>query len=377
MAHAMALDVVSPVVQTRPALLDLTPDQWKALLAERRQPPMRAKQLRRWMLQARATGFDEMSDLPKALREELARDFVVFGTSVEKHQRSTDDTHKLVLKLHDGKFIECVLIQDDGRATACISTQVGCAMGCVFCASGLNGVARNLTSAEILEQLIRLRNLTITEDEKTASRSEMAARLTHIVVMGMGEPLANLDNLLEALAVAGDEDGLGIGARHVTISTVGLPAKIRALAKLNKQYHLAVSLHAPNDELRTEIVPTNAKTGIADILAAADDYFAETGRQVTYEYVVLGRQNDQLLHARQLVGLLRGRKAHVNLIPWNDVEGLPFRKPDPDDLAAFIDTIRKAGISVKVRKRKGAEIDAACGQLRRKVEQAQAGTLAP
>jgi 23S rRNA (adenine2503-C2)-methyltransferase len=377
MANAMALEVVSPVEQTRPALLDYTPDQWKAWLAERRQPPMRAKQLRRWMLQARATSFDEMSDLPKALREELAREFVVFGTSVVKHQLSTDDTHKLVLKLHDGKFIECVLIQDDGRATACISTQVGCAMGCVFCASGLNGVARNLTSAEILEQLIRLRNLTINEEEKTASRSEMATRLTHIVVMGMGEPLANLDNLLEALAVAGDEEGLGIGARHVTISTVGLPAKIRALAKVNKQYHLAVSLHAPNDELRTEIVPTNAKTGIADILAAADDYFAETGRQVTYEYVVLGRQNDQLLHARQLVRLLRGRKAHVNLIPWNDVEGLPFKKPDPDDLAAFIDTIRKAGISVKVRKRKGAEIDAACGQLRRKVEQAKADTLAP
>jgi 23S rRNA (adenine2503-C2)-methyltransferase len=370
MAHALALDVVSHVAAPRPALLDFTPDQWKAWLAERKQPPMRARQLRRWMLQARATGFDEMSDLPKGLRDELTREFVVFGTSVEKHQHSSDDTHKLVLKLADSKFIECVLIQDDGRATACISTQVGCAMGCVFCASGLNGVARNLTSAEILEQLVRLRNLTITEEEKTRTRSEMAPRLTHIVVMGMGEPLANLDNLLEALAVAGDKDGLDIGARHITISTVGLPAKIRALAKVNKQYHLAVSLHAPNDELRTEIVPTNAKTGIADILAAADDYFAETGRQVTYEYVVLGRQNDQPVHARQLVGLLRGRKAHVNLIPWNEVDGLPFLRPDPDDLTGFIDTIRKAGISVKVRKRKGAEIDAACGQLRRKVEQA-------
>ena len=195
-----------------------------------------------------------------------------------------------------------------------------------------------------------------------------ATRLTHIVVMGMGEPLANLDNLLAALAVAGDKDGLGIGQRHVTISTVGLPAKIRALADKDLQYHLAISLHAPNDPLRTEIVPTNSKTGIPDILAAADYFFERTGRQVTYEYVVLGKQNDQSQHARQLVGLLKGRKAHVNLIPWNDVPGLPFRRPTDDDLRGFIDTVRKAGISVKVRKRKGADIDAACGQLRRSAE---------
>ncbi len=198
--------------------------------------------------------------------------------------------------------------------------------------------------------------------------SSFATRLTHIVVMGMGEPLANLENLLAALATAGEKDGLGIGQRHVTISTVGLPAKIRALADRDMQYHLAISLHAPNDALRTEIVPTNSKTGIPEILAAADYFFEKTGRQVTYEYVVLGRQNDQPPHARQLVGLLKGRKAHVNLIPWNEVNGLPFRRPDDDDLRGFIDTVRKAGISVKVRKRKGSDIDAACGQLRRSAE---------
>ena len=185
-------------------------------------------------------------------------------------------------------MIECVLIQDEGRATACISTQVGCGMGCVFCASGLNGVVRNLTAGEIVEQLVRLRNLT----DPNTTNPERAPRLTHIVVMGMGEPLANLDNLLAALAVAGDKDGLGIGARHITISTVGLPAKIRRLADLGKQYHLAVSLHAPNDALRTRIVPTNDKTGIPAILEAADDFFEKTGRQVTYEYVVLGGLND-------------------------------------------------------------------------------------
>jgi 23S rRNA (adenine2503-C2)-methyltransferase len=228
-------------------------------------------------------------------------------------------------------------------------------------------VDRNLTSGEIVEQLVRMRNLT----DANTTDPDRAPRLTNVVVMGMGEPLANLENLLSALAVAGDLNGLGIGQRHVTISTVGLPAKIRALADRDLQYHLAISLHAPNDELRTEIVPTNSKTGIPDILAAADYFFEKTGRQVTYEYVVLGRQNDQQPHARQLVGLLKGRKAHVNLIPWNEVGGLPFRRPDDDDLRAFIDTVRKAGISVKVRKRKGADIDAACGQLRRSAEARQ------
>jgi 23S rRNA (adenine2503-C2)-methyltransferase len=302
-----------------------------------------------------------MTDLPKGLREDLAASFSVFGTRVDKHLVSTDGTHKLLLRLTDDALIECVLIQDQGRATACVSTQVGCGMGCVFCASGLNGVARNLSSGEIVEQLVRLRNLT----EATTTDPERATRLTHIVVMGMGEPLANLESLMVALTVAGDKDGLGIGQRHVTISTVGLPAKIRALADRDMQYHLAISLHAPNDDLRTEIVPTNTKTGIPDIMAAADYYFERTGRQVTYEYVVLGKQNDQPQHARQLVGLLKGRKAHVNLIPWNAVDGLPFRRPTDDDLRGFIDTVRKAGISVKVRKRKGSDIDAACGQLRR------------
>jgi 23S rRNA (adenine2503-C2)-methyltransferase len=285
-------------------------------------------------------------------------------------------------------MIESVLIQDDGRATACVSTQVGCGMGCVFCASGLNGVVRNLTAGEIVEQLVRLRNLTPQppslgrKGEKEASSppsfpgkgvgglgsSMLATRLTHIVVMGMGEPLANLENLLEALAVAGDKNGLGIGARHITISTVGLPVKIQKLSEVGKQYSLAVSLHAPNDELRTRIVPTNDKTGLDAILAAADEFYAKTGRQVTYEYVVLGGLNDRPEHARQLAGLLAGRKAHVNLIPWNDVEGLAYHRPQDDDLQNLIDTLRKSGVSVKVRKRKGSEIDAACGQLRRKVE---------
>jgi 23S rRNA (adenine2503-C2)-methyltransferase len=352
--------------QPLPGILDVPAESLRAWLADRRQPPMRVNQIRRQVLANRATTFEEMSDLPKELRAELAANFAVFSTRVEKHLFApSDDTHKLVLRLSDGGLIECVLIQDDGRATACVSTQVGCGMGCVFCASGLNGVVRNLTAGEIVEQLVRLRNLT----DANTTNPERATRLTHIVVMGMGEPLANLDNLLAALAVAGDKNGLGIGQRHVTISTVGLPAKIRRLAEVGKQYHLAVSLHAPNDALRTRIVPTNDKTGISAILQAADEFYEKTGRQVTYEYVVLGGLNDGATHAKELAHLLAGRKAHVNLIPWNDVEGLPYRRPADADLQRLIDTLRKAGVSVKVRKRKGAEIDAACGQLRRRAEQ--------
>jgi 23S rRNA (adenine2503-C2)-methyltransferase len=229
-------------------------------------------------------------------------------------------------------------------------------MGCVFCASGLDGVARNLGAGEILEQLVRLRNL-LPADE----------RLTNVVVMGMGEPLANLDNLIAALDVATHKDGLAIGARHVTVSTVGLPQKMRRLAELGKQYHLAVSLHAPNDELRTRIVPTNDKTGIRDILDAADYFFEKNGRRVTFEYVLLRDLNDRPEHARALSRLVGGRCAHVNLIPFNDVAGLPYRRPTDEAVAAFVRRLRQDGLSVRVRKRKGSEIDAACGQLRRSV----------
>lgn len=326
-------------------------------LAEHNEPPLRLKQIRRQILANRAESFAAMTDLPKSLREALEKEWSVFGSAIDKHHIAADGTHKLLLRLHDGGLIECVLLSEADRRTACISTQVGCGMGCVFCASGLDGVARNLTSGEILEQLIRLRNLLPAEE-----------RLTHVVVMGMGEPLANLDALLDALAVAGRKDGLDIGARHITISTVGLPTKMRKLAECGKQYHLAVSLHAPHDDLRNRIVPTNDKVGLAAIMAAADEFQAKTGRQVTYEYVLLGGVNDTPREAKQLANLLRGRGGHVNFIPFNAVEGLPFRRPDEAAIERMTATLKQAGISVKVRKTKGGDIDAACGQLRRRAE---------
>jgi 23S rRNA (adenine2503-C2)-methyltransferase len=341
----------------RRGLLDLSPPELRAWMDAQGQPPMRARQVRRWILAGRAESFEQMTDLPQGLRPALAAEFAPLGTRIAHHAEAGDGTHKLLLRLQDEQAVECVLIQEDNRHTACISTQVGCGMGCVFCASGLNGVARNLTAGEILEQLVRLRNL-LPPDQ----------RLTHIVVMGMGEPLANLDALLIVLEAAGAKDGLGIGARHVTISTVGLPQKIRRLADLGKQYHLAVSLHAPNDQLRTRIVPTNDKTGLEAILAAADYFFERTGRQVTYEYVLLQGINDSVESARDLAGLLKGRQAHVNLIPFNEVEGLPYKRPTAQAQAGFMALLRAKEISVKVRKRKGSSIDAACGQLRRRVE---------
>jgi len=353
----LPLDQGPPAAPADRAILDASPDALAAWLAERGEKPLRARQLRRWLVAGRAESFDQMTDLPRDLRADLAADWTPFGTTIARRQVASDGTQKLLLRLHDGRLIECVLIPEADRRTACVSTQVGCGMGCVFCASGLDGVARNLSPGEILEQLVRLRNLLQPNE-----------RLTNVVVMGMGEPLANLDDLLAALAVAGHKDGLNIGQRHVTISTVGLPAKMRRLADLNKQYHLAVSLHAPNDELRNRIVPTNTKTGIADIVAAADYFLATTGRQVTYEYVLLGGLNDGPVEARQLAGLLRGRQAHVNLIPFNDVPGLPYRRPAAGVQQTFVDALRRAGVSAKVRKRKGADIDAACGQLRRAVE---------
>ena len=213
------------------------------------------------MFEGRAESFEAMSDLPKALRAELAAEFQLWTSKVARHLQSADGTEKLLLELADGGQIECVLLRDDDRRTICISTQVGCAMGCVFCASGLDGVDRNLTTGEIVEQMLLLQRLLPAEE-----------RLSNIVVMGMGEPLANLDNLLPALDEASADDGLGIGHRRITISTVGLPKQLHRLCELNTRYHLAVSLHAPNDELRNEIVPVNKNIGLAEILAAADRY---------------------------------------------------------------------------------------------------------
>jgi 23S rRNA (adenine2503-C2)-methyltransferase len=341
----------------RCAVLSASVEAWNGWMADRGHPAYRARQLLNWVIRRRAESFELMSDIPKSLRKQLAADWVVFGSQVAYRDVAPDGTDKLVLKCQDGRLIECVLMAEGSRRTVCLSTQVGCGMGCVFCASGLRGVVRNLSVDEILEQALRLRNL-LPPDQT----------VTHVVVMGMGESLANLDNLIAALdRLCSAMDGLGISQRRVTISTVGLPERIRRLASLSRQYHLAVSLHAPTESLRNALVPVNESIGLDAVIAAADAYFRETGRQVTYEYVLLRGVNDQEDHAEALSRLLVARGAHVNLIPYNPVAGLPFERPDAEAIKRFVAILGRSNVSVTVRKTKGRAIDAACGQLRRRL----------
>lgn len=324
---------------------------WLGELGER---PFRQTQIRQWLFGRRAEDFAEMTDLPAALRSRLADHFTLWSSKVVAHQQADDGTEKLLLQLHDGGRIECVLLRDGVRRSICISSQVGCAMGCVFCASGLDGVERNLTVGEMLEQMLRLQRLLPPEE-----------RLSHIVVMGMGEPLANLQALLAALDEATDTRGLGISPRRITISTVGLPPAIRQLAAKNSRYNLAVSLHAPDDALRNQLVPVNKNIGIEEILSAADEYFEKSGRKLTFEYVLLGGINDSPAQAHRLATILRTRTALLNVIPYNPVAGLPFKTPQPEAIRRFREILEGAGVTLMIRQRKGDAIQAACGQLRR------------
>jgi 23S rRNA (adenine2503-C2)-methyltransferase len=341
----------TPMSQT--PILKLDASELADWCAAQGEPAYRARQVLRWIYQRRAQSFEQMTDLPRQFRAALADRFAILSSTVETVRATADDTRKLLVRLTDGQAVECVLMAEAERRTVCVSTQVGCGMGCVFCASGLDGVLRNLEAYEIVEQFLHARNLLGVDEH-----------LTHAVIMGMGEPLANLDNLLAALDVVCSPDGLKLSQRHVTISTVGLPPRIRQLADAGRGYHLAVSLHAPDDELRNRLVPPSAKIGIGAVLEAADYFATRTGRQVTYEYVLLRDVNDSSEQARALARRLATRQVHVNLIPYNPVAGLPYATPRSESVHEFAETLRRAGLSVKVRKTKGRKIDAACGQLR-------------
>lgn len=329
----------------------------KPWLQRQQQPAFRYGQILHWLFARRAGEFSEMTDLPQSLRAALQEHFQLWTTEISTHKTAADGTEKLLLRLADHHQVECVLLRDGPRRTICISTQVGCAMGCVFCASGLAGVKRNLSHDEIVQQMLRLQRL-LPPDE----------RLSHIVVMGMGEPLANLDQLLPALDWAHREQGLGISARRITISTVGLPTSIDRLARLAVPYQLAISLHASNDQLRNRLVPVNKNVGLAAIMESADRYFAVSGRRLTFEYVLLAGVNDRAEDASQLAKLLSGRNALLNVIPYNSVAGLPYATPSAATVSRFCGSLTSRGIQVQIRQRKGDEIDAACGQLRRSVD---------
>ena len=318
-------------------------------------PAFRGEQVRRWVFARKTTDFAQMTNLSLDLRKNLAENYDIFCGKIIAHKKSGDRTEKLLIEWPDGHRVECVLLRDDrNHRTACISTQVGCAMGCLFCASGLDGFVRNLTRGEILEQILRLNQLLPNTE-----------RLTHLVIMGTGEPLLNLSSLLPALEEVTANDSLDLSKRRVTISTVGIPKGIDQLAELAATYRLAVSLHAPNDAIRNKIVPQNRHTGITEIMAATDRFFRTSGRRVTFEYVMIDQINDQPEHARELVRLLKHQTAIVNLIPFNVVAELPYQTPSTAAVQTFVNLLEQGGIDVKIRYKKGDPIDAACGQLRR------------
>ncbi|MBL8695741.1 MAG: 23S rRNA (adenine(2503)-C(2))-methyltransferase RlmN [Planctomycetes bacterium] len=312
--------------------------------------PFHARSLSRWVLQRGIDRFERATDLPKPLIASLDTEFVPLESTLAEEKRAPDGTHKLLLKLRDGETVETVWMpQREGAATVCISTQVGCPMACRFCASGLAGVVRNLEAHEIVEQLVHARRV---------------GPVGRIVVMGIGEPTLNLEATLAALSRATSPEGLGISARKITISTVGIPDRIRELAKCDRPYTLALSLHAPDDALRHDLIPTARKWTIADLMEATREYFNASGREVTYEYALLGGVNDRESHALALVRLLQGERGCVNLIPYNSVRDTEFRRPTEADVYAFRDTLRRHGVPATVRWSKGLAADAACGQLR-------------
>jgi 23S rRNA (adenine2503-C2)-methyltransferase len=312
-----------------------------------------------------------MTDLPAGLRARLREETQIELLAPVAETASRDgNTVKTLFRLHDGQLIETVLMQYDRRRTVCISSQAGCAMGCVFCATAQMGLQRNLTAGEIVAQVLYFERWLRRQREDTASAAAGATPgtgVTNVVVMGMGEPLANYQNLWQALRTLTDAAGYNMGARKITVSTVGLVPGIDRFAEEDLQVNLAVSLHAPNDDLRSLLVPVNHRYPIAEVMAACRRYVARTRRRISFEYAMMRGINDSQELAEQLAGLLQGMLCHVNLIPLNPVAGSPYQPSRREDVDAFVETLRGRGIPVTLRVRRGIDIDAGCGQLRARV----------
>lgn len=333
-------------------LLDLAPAdaerELRAFAEANGHPPYRGGQVVPHLWMKPVGSFAEMTDLPIAFRVLLAQHFTLPRLALETEQRSADGTRKFLFRMHDGQAIETVAIPDRDRMTFCISSQAGCALQCSFCATGAMGFARNLAVHEIAGQVRELALL------------DPPVRATNIVFMGMGEPMMNWPSVDQVLTVLNDAKGLGIGARHITVSTVGILPGIVALGRRKEQFRLALSIHAPSDELRQTLMPVNTKYPLANVIAAA----AAFDRRVTFEYVMLGGVNDQPDHADQLAALARRCKAFVNLIPLHPGGALGFTPTTPEAIAKFARRIRNAGVEIAIRKSRGIDIAAACGQLR-------------
>ena len=372
-----------------PDIKSLTSDELKTQFAAWKQPAYRVGQLLEWLYAHRVVAWDAMTNLPRPLREKLRESFSLQTPELVRRQGAAtaegepDTTQKFLWRLHDHSLIESVLIpanpalygDTSDRHTLCVSTQVGCAYGCKFCASGLDGWKRNLTPDEIVEQVLAIERRAAGDKGRVPETGAASPVTRHpsrvvdnLVVMGMGEPLANYDNLLQALKILNAPWGGGIGARKITISTSGLAPQIRRLAAEPMQFRLAISLHGATDEVRNRIMPVNRKYPLKELIAACEEYQGQKGRMITLEYILIAGVNDAIEQARPLAALAKKLFAKVNLIPYNRVEGLPWERPAEAVCEAFQAALEKQKVPTTLRREKGHDIDAACGQLRLKTE---------
>ena len=326
------------------------------LVVDLNQPKFRALQLFKW-LQSGVQGFDEMTNIPISLRERLNEiGYIATVKPLKRYVSQIDGTIKYVYELYDGELIESVLMKYEHGYTVCISTQVGCRMGCKFCASGLFGLTRNLTASEMLAQI-------------TYAQRDNNIRISNVVMMGMGEPLDNFDNSIRFLKLVSDENGLNIGLRHISLSTSGVVSGIKRLAEYNLPITLSISLHAPNDEIRNRTMPVNKKWNIDALLSACREYQKVTTRRISFEYALIEGINDSDACAKELVTRLKGIMCHVNLIPANPVKENTFKKPDRKAIIAFQKKLESLGLNATIRRTLGADINASCGQLKKKTKE--------
>lgn len=330
-----------------------TEKQIKEYLTSVGEKPFRASQIIEWLYRHKISSFDEITNMKKSFIEILKRDFSLDRLELVTRQDSIDGTIKFLFRLSDGNLIETVLMSHDYGYSVCVTTQVGCNMGCVFCASGMKKKLRNLETHEIVLQILTVSMLT-------------NLRVSHVVVMGIGEPFDNYDNVLDFLKIINHPLGLEIGARHITVSTCGLVNKIYDYADFDLQVNLAISLHAPNDEIRNQIMPINKAYPLAELKKAIAYYINKTNRRVTLEYILLKDLNDKKEHANELANLIHGMNVYINLIPYNEVKEKPFKRSTQESMHAFYDQLKKRSLNVTLRKEQGSDIDAACGQLRSK-----------
>ncbi len=339
-------------------LKSMTQPEIGAVLKELGQPAFRAKQVFSWLHKG-VRSYDEMTNLPKALRDVLAEKYPICPpVPVRKQESQRDGTIKYLWQLSDGNCVETVLMRYHYGNTVCISTEVGCLMGCAFCASTLGGLVRRLEPFEMLDQVL-------------FTQLDSGLPVSHIVLMGIGEPLDNLENVLRFLELVNSPEGMNISMRHISLSTCGLVPKIDQLASHKLQISLAISLHGPNDEIRNKIMPVNKAYPVAQLLEACRRYYALTGRRIHFEYAMIDGLNDRPEHARELLRLLKGLPAHVNMIPLNHVEESPLKPSSKDAIAKFQKLLEDGGVTATVRRTLGGDIDASCGQLRRKYQKEQ------